>query len=95
MDRTEASERELSLREAARLLESALLSLQDAEVLLADSIQRGKLHANVMRWGTEQWDGRKLPGNIHPLETRILRRDLDAWRSARSGPLRPIDLPHA
>lgn len=95
MDRSDPPESELSLLEAARLLVSELLSLHDAEVLLADSIQRGKLHANVMRWGTEQWDGRKLPGNIHPLETRILRRDLDAWRSAQSAPLRPVDLPHA
>lgn len=74
----------LTLVEAARLLASKSLSLHDAEVQIADDIQRGRLRANVMRWATEQWDGRKLPGNINRQETRIARADFDAWRKARS-----------
>ncbi len=73
----------LTLIEAARLLTSATRSVRDAEALLAEAIQRGQLHANVMRWATEQWDGRQLPGNINPRETRIERSDFDAWRQAQ------------
>lgn len=74
----------LTLIEAARLLTSATRSVRDAEALLAEAIQRGQLHANVMRWATEQWDGRQLPGNINPRETRIERSDFDAWRQAQA-----------
>lgn len=84
---------ELSLIEAARLLVTDKLSLHDAEVLLADAIQRGRLRANVMRWATEQWDGRQLPGNINRLETHIQRSELDAWRAAQPQPLQAIVYP--
>lgn len=85
---------ELNLIEAARLLVTDSLSLHDAEVLLADAIQRGRLHANVMRWATEQWDGRhQLPGNINRRETFIQRSELEAWRKAQSEPLQAIAYP--
>ena len=73
----------LTLREAAKLLAGEGMSPHDSEVVLANAIQHGELHANVKRWATEQWDGQMLPGNIDPRETRIERADLDAWRSAR------------
>ena len=93
MDQTHPDDIELSLLDAARLLVSDTLSLRDAEVLLADDIQRGKLQANVRRWGAGQWDGRQLPGNINRLETRIRRSALDAWRNAHPEPLQPIVFP--
>lgn len=71
----------LTLREAAKLLAGEGSSPHDAEVVLANAIQHGELHANVKRWATEQWDGQMLPGNIDPRETSIERADLDAWRS--------------
>ena len=72
----------LTLRDAAKLLTGEGRSAHDVEVLLANAIQQCELHANVKRWATEQWDGRRLPGNINPRETHIERRDLDAWRSS-------------
>ena len=72
----------LTLREAAKLLAGEGMSPHDGEVVLANAIQHGELHASVKRWATEQWDGQMLPGNIDPRETRIESADLDAWRSA-------------
>lgn len=73
----------LSLQEAARLLSASGTSQHDAEVSLADAIERGELHANVKRWATEQWEGRQLPGNVNRRETYIERTDLDAWLDCR------------
>lgn len=66
----------LTLLEAARTM---ALPEHEAEVLLANAIEHGELHANVKRWATEQWEGRQLPGNINRLETWISRTDLAAW----------------
>ncbi|AVR87222.1 hypothetical protein [Thauera aromatica] len=74
----------LSLREAAQLLSAEGLGVHEGETLLASAIQRGELHADVMRWATEQWDGRHLPGNINARQTRIERADFDVWRSRRA-----------
>jgi len=60
------------------------LGCTKGETLLASAIQRGELHADVMRWATEQWDGRHLPGNINARQTRIERADFDVWRSRRA-----------
>ncbi len=72
----------LTLQDAARLLQAP--SIHDAEVELAHAIEHGTLPANVKRWATEQWEGRQLPGNINRLETRIGRRDLEAWLATRA-----------
>ncbi|MBS0543927.1 MAG: hypothetical protein JSR40_09375 [Proteobacteria bacterium] len=79
----------LTLLEAARLMMNDSLSEHDAEVLLANAIQRGELHANVKRWATEQWEGRQLPGNINRLETCIERGDFEAWCIRTGHPARP------
>ena len=71
----------LTLREAAKLLVGEGMSPHDAELLLANAIQRGELHASIKRWASEQWEGRQLPGNIDPRETDIEPVDLAAWRS--------------
>ena len=71
----------MTLHDAARLLPSA--SIHDAEVELAHAIEHGKLHANVKRWATEQWEGKQLPGNINRLETWIERSDFEAWAANR------------
>lgn len=71
----------LTLIEAARQMMSGTMSEHDAEVVLALAIQRGELHADIMRWATEQWEGKQLPGNINRLETRIGRADFEAWRT--------------
>lgn len=47
----------LSLRDAAELLVTGLVSAHDAEVILAHAIEHGELQANVKRWATEQWEG--------------------------------------
>lgn len=73
----------LSLIEAAKSMVSHKLSEHDAEVLLAEGIEHGELHANVKRWATEQWEGKQLPGNINRLETFIERADLAAWLQQR------------
>jgi len=73
----------ITLHDAARLL--APDAPHDAEVELAHAIEHGRLHANVKRWATEQWEGRQLPGNINRLETWIARADLDAWVAQRHG----------
>lgn len=71
----------LTLHEAARLL--AAPSIHDAELELAHAIEDGRLHANVKRWATEQWESGLLPGNINRLETWIERSDFEAWKAAR------------
>ncbi|MBN9424752.1 MAG: hypothetical protein BGO63_19000 [Candidatus Accumulibacter sp. 66-26] len=71
----------LTLHEAARLL--AAPSIHDAELELAHAIEDGRLHANVKRWATEQWESGLLPGNINRLETWIERSDFEAWVAAR------------
>ncbi|APR03132.1 hypothetical protein [Thauera chlorobenzoica] len=83
-DRGQKDASTLSLREAAQLLSDEGLGVHEAEILLASAIQRCELHADVMRWATEQWDGRHLPGNINGRQTRIERADFDAWRSSRA-----------
>lgn len=84
MNEHQAGTNTLTLLEAAHEIMSDTLSEHDAEVALALAIQRGELHANIMRWATEQWDGRQLPGNINRLETRIERADFEAWRQRKS-----------
>lgn len=71
----------LTLHDAANRLAAA--SIHDAEVELAHAIEHGKLHANVKRWATEQWEGKQLPGNINRLETWIERSDFEAWAANR------------
>ncbi len=71
----------LSLYEAALLLASESRSLDCAERMLIRAIEHGELPANIKRWGTEQWDGDELPGNISPKETLIERAELDAWQA--------------
>jgi len=79
MIKHDAGPNTLSLLDAARLMTSGTLAEHDAEVLLANAIQRGELHANIKRWATEQWEGRQLPGNINRLETYIERSDFEHW----------------
>ena len=73
----------LSLIEAAKSMLGGDLSEHAAEVLLAEAIEQGALHANVKRWATEQWEGKQLPGNINRLETFIERSDLAVWLAGR------------
>ncbi|ATE60461.1 hypothetical protein [Thauera sinica] len=89
MIKHEAGPNTLSLLEAARLMAGGALSEHDAEVLLANAIQRGELHANIKRWATEQWEGRQLPGNLNRLETYVEREDFDAWRTRSDHSARP------
>ncbi len=84
MSKQETGATALTLHEAAQLLAAEFATVHDAEVALAHAIQCGELHANIMRWASEQWDGKQLPGNINRLETHIERSDLDAWRAGRS-----------
>lgn len=70
----------LSLRDAALTLAAGPDAQHDVEVELAHAIEHGDLHANVKRWATEQWEGKRLPGNINRLETFIERTELDAWQ---------------
>lgn len=72
----------LSLHEAAQLLSATTRAVHDSEVAIAHAIEHGKLHANVKRWATEQWEGKQLPGNINRLETFIERIELDAWQKS-------------
>ena len=72
-----------NLQEAARQMASATLSAHAAEVMLAEAIEHGALHADIKRWATEQWEGRQLPGNLNRLETFIEHSALDAWLAAR------------
>lgn len=69
----------LSLNEAAQLLATEGVAVRALESSLAHAIEAGRLHANIKRWATEQWDGQQLAGNINRLETFIERADLDAW----------------
>lgn len=71
----------ISLREAAKTLITGLISEHDAEVMLANAIEHGELHANIKRWATEQWEGTQLPGNLNRLETLIEAADLEAWKN--------------
>jgi len=73
----------LTLIEAAQLLAVPGSDPHDAEMLLAEAIESGNLHASVKRWATEQWEGRLLPGNINRRETYIERAALLAWQSSR------------
>lgn len=73
----------LTLHEAARLLPAP--SIHDAELELAHAIEDGRLHANVKRWATEQWESGLLPGNINRLETWIERSDFEDWMVLRQG----------
>lgn len=73
----------LTLIEAAQLLAIPGSDPHDAEVLLADAIESGRLHASVKRWATEQWEGRLLPGNINRRETFIERAELQEWLARR------------
>jgi len=68
-----------NLQEAARQLVSATRSAHAAEVMLAEAIEHGELHADIKRWATEQWEGKQLPGNLNRLETFIERSALEAW----------------
>lgn len=78
------NENTLTLIEAAQLLKGPAGDSHDAEVLLAEAIESGCLHASVKRWATEQWEGRLLPGNINPRETHIERAALLVWQSSRN-----------
>ena len=69
----------ISLQEAAKRLMTGLISEHDAEVILANAIEHGELHANIKRWATEQWEGTRLPGNLNRLETFVEISDLAAW----------------
>lgn len=68
-----------SLHEAAQLLVTGRVSVDDAEVMLARAIEYGDLPAKVKRWPPEQRESASLPGNINRLETTIERADLNAW----------------
>lgn len=85
MDRAMQNQLSLSLHEAARLIASDTLPLADAELLLAQAIDREELPASIMRWASEQWDGERLEGNIDRGRTLIERTDLDAWRARTGG----------
>lgn len=74
----------LSLHEAAQLLVTGLISVHDAEVILANAIEHGELQANIRRWSTEQWEGQRLPGNLCRRETFIERDALEAWKKAHA-----------
>lgn len=74
----------LSLHDAAQSMATGLVSVHDAEVMLARAIEHGELQANVKRWATEQWEGQQLPGNINRLETFIERTALAAWQKSRA-----------
>lgn len=79
MDKQE-SPSSLSLHDAAQRLASGLISVHDAEMMLASAIEHGILPANIKRWSTEQWEGRQLPGNLNRRETFIERQDLETWQ---------------
>ena len=72
-----------NLQEAAQLIASATLPAHAAEVMLAEAIEHGELHADIKRWATEQWEGKQLPGNLNRLETFIERGALEAWLAGR------------
>lgn len=77
------NEQTLTLSAAAQLLAVPGSDPHDAEVVLAEAIESGALHASVKRWATEQWEGRLLPGNINRRETFIERAELQAWLARR------------
>ena len=85
MDKQELSQKvTLSLDEAAQFLASESVSVYDVEVDLIHAIEHGKLPANIKRWSTEQWDDKRLPGNINARETLIERADLEAWKKSNT-----------
>ena len=85
MDKQELEQKvTLSLAEAAQLLATESLSIHDIEVSLIHAIEHGKLPANIKRWSTEQWDDKRLPGNINARETVIDRVDLEAWQKSNT-----------
>ena len=71
--------RNLTLQEAALRIAEHPDETHAAEVLLAEAIEHGSLHASIQRWATEQWQGERLPGNLNRLTTTICESDLDAW----------------
>ena len=81
---TQDSEDRLTLRQAARLITGGTPAIRSAELSLIHAIEHGELPANIKRWGTEQWDGNGLPGNISEDETLIERADLEAWQTRRA-----------
>lgn len=74
----------LSLHDAAQLMASGSLTAQAAERLLVRAIEHGELRASIKRWGTEQWSGDLLPGNVNPRDTWIERADLEAWQRSKA-----------
>ena len=68
-----------SLQMAAQSMATPSLSVHDAEVMLAEAIESGELHADIKRWANEQWEGKQLPGNINRRETFIEPGALQAW----------------
>lgn len=78
----EKSQTSLSLHDAALTLVNGLISEHDAEVILANAIEHGELHANIKRWSSEQWEGEKLPGNLCRRETFIEQSALEVWQKA-------------
>lgn len=79
-----ATKTRLNVSEAAQLMASGLVSVHDAEVMIARAIEHGELQANVKRWATEQWEGKQLPGNINRLETFIERTTFEPWLKANA-----------
>jgi hypothetical protein len=74
----------LTLHEAAVALATEPGQVRDAEIRLAHAIEHGDLHADVVRWATEQWEGNHLPGNLNARMTRIAAADFAEWQ-ARQG----------
>ena len=79
------NEHGLTLSAAAQMLTAPGGDPHAAEVLLAEAIESGELHASVKRWATEQWEGRLLPGNINRRETFIAPAELQDWQARRPG----------
>jgi hypothetical protein len=77
------NDKTMTLSAAAQLLAAPGSDPHEAEVLLAEAIESGTLHASVKRWATEQWEGRLLPGNINRRETFIEPAELQAWLARR------------
>lgn len=75
------SENRLSLHEAAVALAADPGQVHATEIRLAQAIEHGDLHADIVRWATEQWEGNHLPGNLNARMTRIAAADLAAWRA--------------
>ena len=76
--------RNLTLHEAALLISGHRGNAHKAECLLAEAIEHGNLPASIQRWATEQWQGKRLPGNLNHLTTKISESDLNAWLEKQS-----------